>query len=95
VFGVRAIRRSRAAEIVLLERREGPRMFEATPIEGGLAAAELTAMLEELPAEFDGARARQQKAVDRLVSLPCWRLTCGGGPQEIARALVQWWSEKR
>ena len=95
VFGVRPIRRSRAAEIVLLERHEGPRRFAATRIEGGRAAAELTAMLEELPAEFDGARARQQKAVERLVSLPCWRLRCGGSPQEIARALARWWSEKR
>lgn len=93
-FSIQRTFRTRAAGIVLLDRQAGFRGLDAARIAGNTAARELTAMLEDLPQEFNGGRERQLRAVNRLVSLPAWRITCGGPPQEIARCLIGWASRE-
>ena len=41
----------------------------------------------DLLAESPAAIQKQEKTLDNLVALPCWRLRYGGRPQEIAEQI--------
>jgi hypothetical protein len=82
-LGIQRIQRCEPVGLVFLERQEcAPCGLSA------VAADHAGRQLEaDLMAEAPEAAAGQRAMIADLVKLPCWRLTYGGSPQDVARFL--------
>jgi hypothetical protein len=88
-FGLKRAKFCEPECLIFLDQREEPKfsLTEMSPLD---AAARID---QELMAEPSALVARQRTVIDRLITIPCWRLQYGGDPIAVARRLTRYFEQ--